>query len=632
MSFGFSPSDVLALIKIVTNTYQGWKKACGEYSDITYALDGLLNVLERIQIEATKAGSILCRNAGDQKDLKDILAGCEATVSELDGIVNKYKSLGELGRSREKNWDRLRFGVKNLDDLRAKLTQHMSTIGAYLDIVGLGALTRIEINLDGIPRQIQHSVDFLAAEIRAGRREGSIMTTYTDDDKDVWRQFRREMISDGVRSSKIHKYKPRIKRYLQVLAESGQLDEEVPSDVVEDAHSVMSEEPDLPARSVTVVITSPDSTVGLAESRPCDKSKEAPDVQEKDLAEGGDSLYGSSSQTQCERPPTVGEAMVEPTFPTPFQAYVEDAPEESDNPQTSTTDSVLLEEVGDLEGTDTSEQHAERVTGWAGETRPTTDDIVPPVELLGQEQNHEHDADSNPSSTAAQLDFEGGAWRTYTAGESHADSDTYSQGSWDGSVYTNDSGNSTSDFQPEVNRPAERLDWKARSAPLWKDVQDESNVRRCLMDYVNGWRNASRLLLDSQGTPTRRLEQGSSALWIEPLQRLQKAREEHGRGISPDREAIQGDDALWRQEFDAYPVQDGPKHDKNFDLHRPQMGRYPRLVGWPQGFIRGYPVHPRVAPVSPQRLYAYTTPAWSPIHRQDDPVKYFPDQQYRGHV
>ncbi|KAK3073786.1 hypothetical protein LTR53_004310 [Teratosphaeriaceae sp. CCFEE 6253] len=226
MSFGFSPSDIVALINIVSKTYQGWKSACGEYADVTGSLDSLLIILDRIRTEASKPGSVLVRNSRDAADLKDLLANTQPTVRELGVVVKRYQSLG-LGKSREKVWERISFGVKDYGTLRLKLNQHVTAISAYLDAVGLSALARIERGLEALP-QIKDTVDALAAEIRAGRREGSIMTTYADDEKETWRQFRRELIGEGLRSSTIHKYKPQIKSYLRSLAEEGLLEESEP--------------------------------------------------------------------------------------------------------------------------------------------------------------------------------------------------------------------------------------------------------------------------------------------------------------------------------------------------------------------------------------------------------------------
>ena len=100
-------------------------------------------------------------------------------------------------------------------------------------MVGLGSLARIEERVHAIPERILQGVDALAAEIRAGRREGSVLTTYEDDEKEAWKQFRRELVADGFTSSKIHKYKPQIRRYLHGLAENGLLEELAP-DVEDD--------------------------------------------------------------------------------------------------------------------------------------------------------------------------------------------------------------------------------------------------------------------------------------------------------------------------------------------------------------------------------------------------------------
>lgn len=226
MSFGFSPSDVITLVQLATKTYNGWKNACGEYADITSMLDGLCVLLGRMHDEADRPGSVLVRNSTDREELRDVLRGCRKTVRELDAVVMRFRSLSS---SRKKNWDRVRLGTKDLGALRTKLTQHTSSITAYLETVGLGSLARIEDRLNTIPDQILQGIDGLAAEIRAGRREGSVMTTYEDDEKDVWRQFRRELVTtDGITSSTIHRYKPLIRLYLRKLAEEGKLDEEEP--------------------------------------------------------------------------------------------------------------------------------------------------------------------------------------------------------------------------------------------------------------------------------------------------------------------------------------------------------------------------------------------------------------------
>lgn len=144
MNFGFSPSDLVTLIDLVAKAYNGWKRACGEYADITTLLDDLLLSLERIEREAEQPHSVLIRATKDREDLDDIFDGCRPTVRELHRELSKYDN---LGRSRQRNWERLRFGIKNLDELRTKLTGHKTAITLYLSTVGISSNTRIEAEL-----------------------------------------------------------------------------------------------------------------------------------------------------------------------------------------------------------------------------------------------------------------------------------------------------------------------------------------------------------------------------------------------------------------------------------------------------------------------------------------------------
>ncbi|KAK5674030.1 hypothetical protein LTS10_013210 [Elasticomyces elasticus] len=226
MSFGFSPSDIVALINIASKTHQGWKKACGKYADVTVSLDSLLTILQRIENEAKKQGSVLVRSSKDAFRLQDVLSSILSSVQKLYAVAKRFKSLG-LGRSREKNWDKIRFGVKDLSDLQLKLNQRLAVLTVYLNTVGLSALTRIGRGIEILP-EINGSIDALSAEIRAGRRVASVMTTYDEDEKDVWHEFRRELIGEGMRSSTIHKYKPQIKQYVRHLAKGGLLEEDKP--------------------------------------------------------------------------------------------------------------------------------------------------------------------------------------------------------------------------------------------------------------------------------------------------------------------------------------------------------------------------------------------------------------------
>ena len=226
MSFGFSVGDFMALIQITSRTYQGWKKACGEYTDITRELDSLQTILSRLAVEVQVPTSLLLHHDRDLSQLRAITLNCREVVSQLATVVSSYDG---IVKSRRSNWDRIRFSQKNLGGLRGKLILQINTLGIYLDVLGVSAIGRMENNVKELP-EMKRVIDGLAAEIRAGRREGSGLTTYENDEKEVWRQFRRELIAEGFSSESLKKTRGHLRQYVRRVAEAGLLDEDIPQE------------------------------------------------------------------------------------------------------------------------------------------------------------------------------------------------------------------------------------------------------------------------------------------------------------------------------------------------------------------------------------------------------------------
>lgn len=79
-------------------------------------------------------------------------------------------------------------------------------------------------------RDIKVSLNWVTASMQArSHEEKSILTTYTEDDKNVWKTFRRELIRDGFSHRTLGKHKETIKQYVMELGERGALDEPVPN-------------------------------------------------------------------------------------------------------------------------------------------------------------------------------------------------------------------------------------------------------------------------------------------------------------------------------------------------------------------------------------------------------------------
>jgi hypothetical protein len=229
MSFGFSVGDIVTLTQLTIQTYQSWKNACGEYSEITGQLDSLQRILQRVESEAKDPASLFTRGDGDFENLMEIMGKCRYTVTQLNTIVADNKSLGSIIRSKRSNWDRLRLAHTNYKELSGRLTNHTVTISAYLDVVSASSLGRVEAKVDELVKMTD-IIDRRAAEMRAGKHEASIWSVYANDDKEIWRAFRRQLAAEGVSSNTIKEHKEVLIKYLKELNEKGLLDEEAPPD------------------------------------------------------------------------------------------------------------------------------------------------------------------------------------------------------------------------------------------------------------------------------------------------------------------------------------------------------------------------------------------------------------------
>ncbi|KAJ4344632.1 uncharacterized protein N0V89_012376 [Didymosphaeria variabile] len=224
MSFDFSIGDIIKLIELTTRTYTDWKNACGTYATITDNLAALCALLVRIEVEVHTPNSLFSKNKDDLQHWETLSEGCYDVVAELTYVLNKYRS---LSTSRARNWDRIRLGNKSIDGLNTRLLMRIESVSAFATVVGVSSQGRVE---NVIFPELLRRMDGIAAEIRKGTSSIGTLTTYENDDKTVWKEFRREMIRADVRSRDIHRYKVSLKTYLLRLKHEGLLDEEIPEE------------------------------------------------------------------------------------------------------------------------------------------------------------------------------------------------------------------------------------------------------------------------------------------------------------------------------------------------------------------------------------------------------------------
>jgi hypothetical protein len=237
MRSGTSAGDVILIVQLAWNTFQGAKQACGEHDELTREVSSLHKVLNRVRREISRSPSS-GENEERRKELDEHVAGCEHVLRVMNEVLVKYNALGEdkkKGRSLTRLWKTIKFanGEKSdLADIRSKLTTHTSALMMSLKLYTLGSLGRVEKQLGnqgGELKGIKESINWIAANMTASKSaagEGSVWTIYENDDRAFWRELRRELHSDGFPWPALEKRKNLIKAYVKELGNRGVFDED----------------------------------------------------------------------------------------------------------------------------------------------------------------------------------------------------------------------------------------------------------------------------------------------------------------------------------------------------------------------------------------------------------------------
>jgi len=233
MSFGFSVGDFVTLTQLAWTTVQNARQACGALDSLTREVTSLHIVLQRLQIEIQKPDSLLSRTEDGRLDeLGTIVRGCRGVLRVLDQVLVKYNGMSDEKRALKKFKLKVQFGngeMKDVAKIRQELATYTSALTLFLNLLGMGSLGKVEAHMEahgGELRELKESLNWITASLQAsaGHGEGSILTTYGEDDKAIWKEFRRELLREGFSSEELRMHKSLIKDYVMELGARGALD------------------------------------------------------------------------------------------------------------------------------------------------------------------------------------------------------------------------------------------------------------------------------------------------------------------------------------------------------------------------------------------------------------------------
>jgi hypothetical protein len=249
MSFGYGVGDIIAVTTLAFKAVQNTRQACGQYDELTREVTSLHIVLSRLQREAENPSSLFLQLSDSEKqELGHIVASSGEVLKILNVILEKYDALSEENRSVTKILQQIRFGTGEMQDLsmiRSQLSSQTASLALFLHLIALGSQGRVERQMAmqmGALQELQHSINLTNPTVPAvDNRESSILTTYENDDKDFWKDFRRELIAEGCSSEVMARHRGLIMDYIRELDSNGGVKRQLELEPVQSSNQLDSE-------------------------------------------------------------------------------------------------------------------------------------------------------------------------------------------------------------------------------------------------------------------------------------------------------------------------------------------------------------------------------------------------------
>jgi hypothetical protein len=125
MSFGFSVSDFIGVGQLAWQVYKSCKEAPESFKNVSQEVLSLHAVLKEVE-EAVLDYPI---PQSMEVRLTTITDGCQDVLKDLNFLVLKYESLGSKTK---RTWDRMRWHLDDITELRARLISNIALLTAYI--------------------------------------------------------------------------------------------------------------------------------------------------------------------------------------------------------------------------------------------------------------------------------------------------------------------------------------------------------------------------------------------------------------------------------------------------------------------------------------------------------------------
>lgn len=115
--------DIIALSALAFKCYRICKESSEQFRRVATEVSGLRSTLDEVK-EAIVENQPLSPTR--QERLNEGIRECQICLHDLEKLLHSYES---MHTQKQRVYDRLRFGIKDIADIRARIISHTTNLG-----------------------------------------------------------------------------------------------------------------------------------------------------------------------------------------------------------------------------------------------------------------------------------------------------------------------------------------------------------------------------------------------------------------------------------------------------------------------------------------------------------------------
>jgi hypothetical protein len=230
MSFEDTARDLFELFQLSWKVSDNCRQACGEKEPLTREVASVHAVVVQLQREAERPNSSLhWQDDVSRDEFEDTIYDCRKALKIINQVLNQYAFSRQKGGAKKglfKFYCRFPNGEEfYMSELLAELSGYKTDLQRNLRQLTPSSRGSVDWPLAKKYPGMQQKLDKMMADISSSHDGSSRSSSYSDDEKTVWKQVKKGLVRAGWSQKVIKKHRKAIKTYVKMLGWTDSFDE-----------------------------------------------------------------------------------------------------------------------------------------------------------------------------------------------------------------------------------------------------------------------------------------------------------------------------------------------------------------------------------------------------------------------